>query len=202
MLDRLVRDVMDVHMLILSEDVTVGETKAQVGPQQTIVVVDGQTRPVGILTPETQEHLSEPTHSLAHYRERYAMLALTSPGTTVQVALAGMMYDKAIRWYAVVDGTMVVGVIPPATLFQMSAEVDNESADGRGADRVPVLGSNISDIFGNPVASPPSLCYRCTTNVDHRFSPEQIQQRTSEGYALCPVDGAKMMAENPCRRGP
>lgn len=155
---------------------------------EVVVVLDEDSRPVGILDDSMLPPACDLELPLSSYREHFAPPALTTIDTPVESLLQGMAFDPAIRWHVVLEGARIVGIVKPADLFQF-LDV------GPATLGTPAL----TRLFGDPIAPPPSLCYVCKGKSPHRVSAKKIEQRDSIGRALCPDHGTVMIAENPCQ---
>jgi hypothetical protein len=190
-----VTNIMLKNILVLPVTTTVEFAISQTEAGQIIVIIGSGNRPIGLFTPGKLEQLTEKTRSLVVYQEEFSWPTLTNDNTPIQIALEGMLFDKAIRWYIVQDKeNHVVGVIPPEILFkvyletQYPAKTHLESA------------TNIFQLHGDHLSSKSKVCYLCLSNPNHphRVSPEMVMKRIAL-KPFCPEHDTVMIAENPCQ---
>lgn len=191
-------------LLVVRLSTTLGEVRARALPGQIVVIASSDGQPMFVVAEETLRRLNAAADTpLGELSAEFDVAVITAPGTSPRELAVGMLYDPAIRWHVVMVEGEILAVVPPHTLIEAFARqrIAEESPPLFKSQGRPLIDLLIRDgLFGGPpqVSPPARLCYRCTQDASHSYAPTQITQRDLLGRALCPDDGALMVALNPC----
>ena len=103
MLDQAIGELglMHTDFLVLPPETTVAEALRQCDPGQIIVVANNESSPAGLLLETTLSQLPNPQRPLAMCQAQIFLPTLTSSDTRLSDVLRGMVFDRSIRWHAV-----------------------------------------------------------------------------------------------------
>lgn len=196
LLNEPVETILDKNFLVLPQDVTIAEAQSRTR-NESIIIVNQDARPLGILSSEVLSQLPSLESSLEAYKDRFTLPTLTNPTISLKEVLQGMVYDRSIRSYIAVEAGDIIGVALRATLLAVLQQFVGPPT----VLDISVVSPVFNQLFGNPVLAPSKLCYRCQIDPTHCFPSESVATRDVQGRALCPCDGSVMISENPCLSG-
>ena len=190
------RDDVGRNILVISSQASIEQALAH-SPATTLIIVDQDGLPRGVIPPDALQALARAgaDQPVQAYQQLWLPPTLTHLDAALSILLAARDYSPFIRWHVVADGQSIIGVVSPVQLPRPA--LDKAYDETRDVTR-----SFGDSLFGDPIAPPPSLCYRCTAATAHHISPEVVEEFDVRGYALCPNHRTIMLAENPCQRGP
>lgn len=201
-----IAELIEPHPLVVRSNARAEEVRQAVGLGQTIIVIDNDGYPLGLLTEDMLAGLQTMDRPLGTQIQAMSLPTLTEPDTPLYTIWQGMLSDTAIRWHIVLDQGQIVGVVSPTTLFDALAQQKGftDPSMPEFLRQFLSLGSGVSlgevsNLAGELFTKPVDLCFRCPGPPPHRLGKEKAVH-TPVGMPICPDHtGVRLTPENPCQ---